>query len=441
MNNNTDFQTQTLDVTQQFRVIQLILATLFALLGNWMVVSTIAYADSPPNITTDIPWSDTGGAINFMTGENTGATFGGVEDVVAAFNNARRQEEIQLGLAPNTIGTLDLPSQAVWDTMSDDNKMLMIINEERVDRAGMMPDVIGLPLEGVHPDIDSVAQNYADLLVSMNVFGHTYDGGPYDRVARAFGACHETLSAVENIAAFYTPDGENELYIEQSVYKWIYVDAMANWGHRVSILLQDSDLATGNINMGFKDNVGEMGSEGFMGVGVVHSPNYNGGQSGVTMGTAVVMKVFDPSPDASCGWAVTAVDDKASGQQAGVEKPLDASSGAGTEAISTSADNTAVSEVNTEQSSQPQITTFSRENRVEPALPAKTDASAAVVEVAISEPAVAEVSEPAPEELPMVLPTTGLSLQSRGTQGALVSLLLIVCLGCVAFLERYQRDA
>jgi len=120
--------------------------------------ASVVFADSPPNIATDIAWS---------------AGTSSVTDIETAFNNARRQEETQLGIGANTIGTLDLPTQAVWDGMTDDAKALYIINDERVDRAGMQAGVIGLPLTAILPELDDLAQYYADFLLANNATGIT----------------------------------------------------------------------------------------------------------------------------------------------------------------------------------------------------------------------------------------------------------------------------
>ena len=91
-------------------------------------------AASPPNLPTDIPWTDTGGVYDPNNGFAS-ATFNGVADIEAAFNHGRRQEEIQLGLPANSLGTLTLPSQSVWDAYNHNEKALYILNDERVVRA------------------------------------------------------------------------------------------------------------------------------------------------------------------------------------------------------------------------------------------------------------------------------------------------------------------
>ncbi len=226
--------------------------------------------------------------------------------MVAAFNNARRGEEQQLGLPAGALGNLSLPSQAEWNAFSDDQKALYLINAERTAWAGMKPGVIGLPLAGIEPNLDRIAQQYADYLVANNAKGHTADGRTPDKRIdddATVATCHEFLSRVENIAYFFTGQSTNPLVIEQSVYNWLYRDASSKWGHREAVLLQDADLAKRDPRNGFKNNVGSLAHEGFLGIGVAGSSTYNPyGYSWSRQGTAVVMMIFDPVSTGSCPW-------------------------------------------------------------------------------------------------------------------------------------------
>ncbi len=217
-----------------------------------LVLQSPAMADSPPNLTADISWS---------------AGFGGVADVETAYNFGRRQEEIQLGLAPGTLGNLVMPSQVVWDMNTVDEKALFLLNAERTARDGAWSGVIGLPFQDWQPDMKQVAQDYAGLLVNQNVFGHEYNGTPWDRIANnsMLGSCHEFLGYAENLAAFWTGGTVNQLPIERAIYNWIYDDAGSAWGHREAALLQDKTLS-GNAFAGFKNNVDGPSSEGFIGI-------------------------------------------------------------------------------------------------------------------------------------------------------------------------------
>ncbi len=67
------------------------------LFSIFLVMATLSgylWANSPPNISSDIPWTDsTGNDVDNM------AAYGGITDIMLAFNHARREEEKQLNLA------------------------------------------------------------------------------------------------------------------------------------------------------------------------------------------------------------------------------------------------------------------------------------------------------------------------------------------------------
>jgi hypothetical protein len=251
----------------------------------------VVNADSPPNLNADIDWN---------------AGYGGVAEVESAFNYGRRQEEVQLGLNRGALGNLDLPSQAVWNTFGDDAKALLILNAERTARAGIFPGVVGLPFTNIQSDVDSLAQYYANYLISQNTTGHDADGRtPFQRIDDdpSLGPCHEFLNRAENLAYFLTSNSSTPLYVERAIYMWIYDDANSAWGHREAALLQDKDLATRNPTYGFSNNVGSLADEGFVGIGVAHSPYYNpDGLTWVKMGTIVVLNMIDPVSTGACPW-------------------------------------------------------------------------------------------------------------------------------------------
>ena len=269
-------------------------------------------ADSPPNLKHDIKWRDSG---------KSHPNYGGVKDVELAYNRARRQEEKQLGLAPGSLGKLDLPPQATWDRMSDDAKALYLVNAERTARAGMKPGVIGLPLAGIESHIDGISKAYGDLLHDRDLMGHKHDGTPWDRINRdpvIGGDCHEFLSRAENLS-FYAGTSPIPLPIERSIYSYIYDDASSHWGHREATLLQDNALgrrANGKPRKGYgyKNNHGSKKHEGYMGFYVRSSNDkdnpdnfYEPFGHGYHYGTVVVMNMFDPVADSvtSCHYDVT----------------------------------------------------------------------------------------------------------------------------------------
>ncbi len=286
-----------------------------------ILTSFSVWADSPPNLPTSSPvdkavdnihWVDTGGEYNLdVNPPVTNATFNGVVDIEAAFNNARRQEEIKLGLTSGTIGNLELPAQAVWDAMSDNAKALYILNDERVDRAGMITGVIGLPFEGIEAHIDDIAENYGDILHDGDFTGHNHDGSPFNRIANNpyigdSPACHEFMARAENLAYFSAsstqPIGASSipLPLERAIYNWIYADAGSGWGHREAALLQDKDLANNNPLYGYGNNHGSATAEGFLGIHRRGSTEYTpfGTPSfPYTYGVEVVMNIFDPVSD------------------------------------------------------------------------------------------------------------------------------------------------
>src|SRR5688572_1789349 len=217
----------------------------------------------PTDPTADIPWS---------AGTN------GVADIQAAFNNARTQDNNQLG---TSIPMMTLPSQTEWNSMSDGQKALWLINRERVDR--------GIhPLQGLENNVGGVAQYYAEYLLDNNTWGHEADGrDPWERLEDnpAIGACHDFLSVSENLAVFVTSGSSISLPIERSIYMWMYEDGnCCSWGHRHAILWYPYD-----------DNSGAAGTEGFLGIGRANGGPYQGPFSQPwNFAEIIVMNVFDP---------------------------------------------------------------------------------------------------------------------------------------------------
>ena len=276
-----------------------------------LLITAPTFAASPSNISSDIAW-------------NSGYT--GVSDIASAFNYARRQEEIQLGLAPNKLGTLTMPTQTVWNTLNDDAKALYLINAERKARANSTTGVIGLPLAGIDYKLDTVARNYANLLLSSNTTGHYQPSGnsnidnPSNRINKLVGStCKEFITRSENLAYFWTwstqPLNANSipLPIERAIYGWIYKDASSAWGHREAVLLQDQTLQQPSSSWGYHNNNGLTSHEGFLGFHKVGSTQYK--YSGATSypyhyGVVVVMNIFDPlsnaeAQTAGCNYTTT----------------------------------------------------------------------------------------------------------------------------------------
>src|SRR6185436_5378319 len=188
------------------------------------------------------------------------------------------QENNQLG---TSIPMMTLPSQTEWNSMSDGEKALWLINRERIDRGVA-------PLHGLETNVGSVAQYYADYLLDNNVWGHTADGrDPWKRLSDnpAIGACQDFLYVSENLAVFVTSGSSISLPIEKSIYTWMYEDGnCCNWGHRHAVLWYP-----------YNDNSGPMGREGFLGIGRANGGPYKGpfAQSW-PFAEIIVMNVFDP---------------------------------------------------------------------------------------------------------------------------------------------------
>jgi hypothetical protein len=237
------------------------LAALLALPGIGLAFP----ASYPPDPTSDIAWS-------------AGTT--GVADIQSAFNNARTQEKTQLGGAIPPIPPMTLPSQSAWDALSNSAKALWLVNRERLDRGVKS-------LSSVEANVTGVAQTYADYLLDNDLWGHTADGrDPWQRLNAnpAIGACHDSLSVVENLAVFVTTASSIALPVERAVYMWMYVDKGSGWGHRHAILWYP-----------YADNNGPSGTEGFLGIGRASGGPYQGPfDDPWPFAELIVMNVFDP---------------------------------------------------------------------------------------------------------------------------------------------------
>ncbi|HHL18489.1 MAG TPA: hypothetical protein ENJ33_02000 [Thiothrix sp.] len=283
---------------------------LFFIFLVMMTFSGYLSANSPPNILSDIPWIDSTG-----NEANNTAAYGGVTDIMLAFNHARREEEKQLNLAVGSIANLVLPAQEIWDGMNDDEKMLYLLNDERIARTNIVAGVKGLPFAGVESSIDLLAENYANLLHDTDKIDHNQPSGdasidnPFKRIDQDSvigSACHEFITYSENLAFFvsYLSSGTPSvpLPIERSLYQWVYVNSSSNWVHREMVLLQDVTLSSGaGSSLGFKNNNGAASHEGLIGVHRVGSTDYMPlpVPAGFNYyGVIVVLAFFDPVSDA-----------------------------------------------------------------------------------------------------------------------------------------------
>ena len=280
-----------------------------------------ALALSPPDPRADIPWDED------PARDGAQASFEGVRAVRAAFDNARRAEERQFGLADGALGSLELPDQGTWDALDGGARALLLANAERTARAGVAYPggaPLGLPFEAVETRLDALAQDYADYMLAENYWAHEApaDGGPpfagtdpFSRIdahptlgegAGAGGAdCHDFLGQAENLAVFASSGGDDvRLPVERAIYGFLYEDAGSAWGHRHLMLLQDRPLDR-DVG-GFADDSGPVGSEGFIGVG---SAGVNDGSyaafedvEGFPVQRNVVVLIVDPVAGGGCDY-------------------------------------------------------------------------------------------------------------------------------------------
>jgi len=289
----------------------------------FFVWASILPAQSPPDLMSDV------------TGLLSATRSYTVTQIEAVFNSGRRQEETQHGLAANSIKDLDLPDQSIWDSYSDDQKMLFLMNDERTSRAGVdygSGPVKGLPYQGVSGVLDAASQTYAELLISTSTFGHTTGGTTSSgRIDAATGAsCNAFNSFSENLAVAATNSSTNTFpsRIEASIFNWNYQDgACCAWGHRRASLTQ-----------ALTDDNGVVGQEGYIGVGVADGDSYTL-FSCCPHANMVVFNFFDPVSDAAaanCDYQVTVTTNSLSGNSCEDAVVADAANGnADVSAIST----------------------------------------------------------------------------------------------------------
>jgi uncharacterized protein YkwD len=215
-------------------------------------------------ITNDSNYNDV-----FPSDVNWSANGSDVAAIATAFNTARAKDS-------TITQTLVMPSQSVWDGMDNQAKALYLLNKERYDR-GIKP------YEGIDQNVVTVAQNYANLLYNTGTFGHKEDGSPWDRLDKVnlIKNNKDFFGYAENLYASASTASYTKNPIAKSIYNWIYDDASSSWGHRIFALAR------------LKDNSGDNGAEGLLGMGITTGDAYSfypGYKS-----TIVVMNVFDPA--------------------------------------------------------------------------------------------------------------------------------------------------
>jgi len=223
-----------------------------------------------------------------------------VEEIAAEFNAARASD-------PTISTSLVMPSQAEWDSYSDSEKALYLINSERCARGIRI-------FEGIDTSIITApAQKYADYLKDNNTWGHYEDGrDPWERLEEDAGVIVSGESANadffkygENLAyiAYGTTENYPSIYepVAISVYGWLYADkddTDSEYGHRKFL------LATG-----LNENFGETNKEGLIGVGVSTLQYEENGFKMTKIYT--VLNAFDPNQNWENGANIIKVDIKA----------------------------------------------------------------------------------------------------------------------------------
>jgi RHS repeat-associated protein len=207
-----------------------------------------------------------------------------VEDIERAFNFARAQD-------PSVFQYLIMPSQALWDAMTVQEKGLYLVNAERTAR-GIKP------YEGVAPEVATVAQEYADYILTRNqVIGHYNDGlSPGDRLdVNAYIAGHRDAHVRNESVASGSGYGEQatvDRALAKAIFGWIYQDKAwfedfdwatgPAWGHRDHVL-----------QTGLNENSGIPTAEGLIAFGVSRGPYLPGQASPETYGYVTVFHTID----------------------------------------------------------------------------------------------------------------------------------------------------
>lgn len=247
------------------------LVTLITILSQPTLTSaqSITQSSSPLIATANYP-TDPPRNIEWSAGESNW------QDIADAFNAARRQESELLGLQ---LSAITLPSVEIWASMSYGERVLWLVNDERVIRG--LP-----PLQGLETNVTAVAQSYAQYLLAENLFAHDGDGrSPHERLHAnpVIGACYDFLGISENLY-LYASSGTNTppLLIERMVYQMLYNNADSGWGHRHALLWSS-----------YTENSGESDREGFLGVGIAQGSYTLQGRF-YQNAHMIVLNFFDP---------------------------------------------------------------------------------------------------------------------------------------------------
>lgn len=201
-----------------------------------------------------------------------------VSELENAFNKARDKEEEQLD---SQLPDIDFPDSAEWEAKSRPEKVLWIINEERVAR-GLMA------FNGLDNRVSTIARDYVDYLARNDTFDHHADGrSPTERLEAQEDINNCMDYHWENL--FFTGAHGSSVFRNFTgfaLYNFIYNNAQSNWSHRKELLRKD-----------YQDNNGDSGEEGLLGVGIKEASDYT--YNGRTYGKAALLVLNGIDPCAS----------------------------------------------------------------------------------------------------------------------------------------------
>ena len=265
------------------------------LIGFTLFSLLVSGQEEVPDLTADIP-----AITDFLT----------IENIEANFNHARRQEEIQLNLPANIMPDLVLPAPDIWNNFTDEQKVLFIINDERMARNGIDYNAFGkngllIPVDvcifqGMLMRIQEIAGSHATYLEENDIFGHIDENGndAFERVEGdpVITGNIEQLKFIESLALFAsTNEGDLAEAAVLLLFALVYEDEQSFFKHRQMLLLSkfDFDGEANNPHGLFTDNHDLDRSEGYLGIGIARGPFME-----FPFGMVMVIDMIDLTPEA-----------------------------------------------------------------------------------------------------------------------------------------------
>ena len=299
---------------------------LIFLLGYLFLIFTInSYAQTPALLSSTIAYDSNQSQFGNQSG------YLAVSDIQAAYNHARRMEELQFCIPTNSITNLVMPTQSVWNAMNSDERFLFLINAERTARAGLNycvgdGPVAGLPFTGVEANIDNIAQAHAEELIATQSTTSISQASNIDANPNIGGSgCNGLKGMQSNCCHTFVPFSVYRIYFTsddtpansstittpgievRSVFFLVYGSGALGNGRKM-ILTQNIEPGGSSSNpCGFVDDYGDNGDEGFIGIGMqggIPNPSFN--RSHIDM---VILSYFDPVPQENgCNYSCTTCD-------------------------------------------------------------------------------------------------------------------------------------